>query len=462
MKSSRTILLFAIMLAAALVASYFGQSRRAAADAERPIMTVGTPLPVPRAVGRFDYLTIDAKYRRLLAVHTSSNELLVVNIDTGEIERRVAVGPGHGVAIDVYDGKVFVGTEDGYISQLNRRWLVENQRIYTSGPVDAVVFDPRNGRLYADHADGTEVWVVQGKTDKLMQFPVTIGKGPEFLDYDPVTDKIYQNITSTNSVAVIDPGTGTVVANWPVTGAQRLSGLAIDGRGKRLFTAGTNGKLAVLDLTNGQQTQAIDIAPRVDQIAYDPVADKVYCASGTGLLSVVGETSEGFGHIGDVTIPRGAHTLAIDPKTHNVWIAYGGDSTDYVMKISPPASPSPSPSAPTQGVVTGTVTYVQRVALPPNSVVHVEIDDFVSANVPAVKIAETDIQVTHQVPIAFSVPYDLAKIDTTHHYYLNARILTSGTLIYYNKTGIPIITYNNPTAQIQVVVEPFNALVPGM
>src|SRR5215469_17047504 len=137
MKSLRTTLVFATLLAAALVASYFAESRRAAADSDRPIMTVGTPLPVPRSVGRFDYLTIDDKYRRLLAVHTSSNELLVVNIDTGEIERRVAVGPGHGIAVDVYDGKVFVGTDDGYISQLNRRWLVENERIYTNGPVDA-------------------------------------------------------------------------------------------------------------------------------------------------------------------------------------------------------------------------------------------------------------------------------------------------------------------------------------
>ena len=461
MKPLRTLFVFAVFLIAVLVAAYGVTSRRAVADSEQPIMTVGTPLPVPRSVGRFDYLTIDEKYRRLLAVHTSSNELLVFNVDTGEIERRVAVGAGHGVAVDAYDGKIFIGTEDGYVSQLNRRWLVENQRIYTNGPVHAIVFDPHNGRLYADHADGTEVWVIQGKTDKLMQFPVVIGKGPQFLDYDPISDKIYQNITSTNSVAVIDPGTNTVVANWPVTGAKGLTGLAIDGRGKRLFTAGVNGKLAVLDLTSGQVTQVIDIAPRVDQIAYDPVASRVYCASGTGLLSVVGETNEGLAHIGDVPVPRGTHTLAIDPKTHNVWIAYGGDTNDYVLKISPPASPSPSPPAPTQGVVSGTVTYVQRVALPPNSVVHVEIDDVTVVST-LVKIAEADIQATHQVPIAFSLPYDLSKIDTTHHYVLNARILTGGVVIYFNKTAVPIITYNNPTAQIEVRVDPFNALVPGM
>jgi len=456
MKSHRTIIAFAALLLAAAVASYGVTSRRAAEGAEGPIMTVGAPVPVPRAVGRFDYLIIDEKYRRLLAVHTSSNELLVVNIDTGEIERRVAVGRGHGVAIDILDGKIFVGTEDGYISQLNRRWLVENQRIYTNGPVDAIVFDPRNRRLYADHADGTEVWVVQANADKLMQFPVTIDKGPEFLEYDPVSDKIYQNITSTNSVAVIDPGTNAVIASWPVAVARDLRGLAVDGKGKRLFTAGVNGKLAVLDLGTGQVIQTIDIAPRVDQIAYDPIADRLYCASGTGLLSVIGETGEGFGHIGDVPIPRGTHTLAIDPKTHNVWIAYGGDTNDYVMKISPPPSPSPSPPAPGQGVVSGTITSVQGATLPPNATLHAGI---VHVTIPPTatteEVAAINVPVTHQIPIAFSIPYDLAKIDPKESYALSVAIFAAnGKPMFYTKTLIQVITNNNPTALIEVRLDP--------
>ncbi len=347
MKPFRILIVSLAALAIALVASTATHPRSASADSERPIMTVGTPIPVPRAVGKFDYLTIDAKYRRLLAVHTSSNELLVINLDTNEVERRINVGPGHGIAVDEYDGKIFVGTEAGYISALNRHWLVENERIYVNGPVDAMTFDSKSGRLYADHADGNEIWIVQGKTDKLLQFSVQIAKDPDVLEYDPVSNKIYQNIRSTNSVAVIDPDTRSVLATWPLAPVTDPSGLAVDGKGKRLFSAGTNGKLAVIDLTTGAVTQALDIAPRVDQIAYDAVANKLYCASGTGLLSVLGDVNGEFGRIGDVSIPRGAHTLAVDPKTHNVWIAYGGDQNDYVLKISPPiSSPSPPPVPP--------------------------------------------------------------------------------------------------------------------
>ena len=137
-----------------------------------------------------------------------------------------------------------------------------------------------------------------------------------------------------------------------------------------------------------------------------------------------------------------------------MWIAYGGDTNDYVMKISPPASPSPSPSAPTQGVVSGTITYLQRVALPSNAIVHVEIDDVTLEDAPMVKIAAVDIPATHQVPIAFSLPYDLAKIDPRNRYALNVTIMANGELLFLNKTRIPIITYSNPTAQIEVRVDP--------
>ncbi|HME82493.1 MAG TPA: YncE family protein [Candidatus Eremiobacteraceae bacterium] len=343
MRMPRFILL-SLALAGMAIASLSSPRDSHAADVTpRQLMTVAAPIAVPRAIGHFEQLAVDDKYRRLLAVHTSSNEMLVINLESGEVERRVTVGPGYGVAVDVYDGKIFVGTSDGYVSQLNRRWLVENQRIYTNGPVGATAFDPKNGKLYAAHADGAEDWVIAGKTDKLAQFPVAVPKGPSTIVYDPATDKLYQNITPASSVVVIDPTTNTVSATWTLGQATEPQGLAIDSKGKRLFSAGSNGKLAVLDLTSGQVTQTIDIPPRTDQIAYDPVLNKLYCASGTGLLTIIGDNGEAFDRIGDVTIPRGAHTLAIDAKTHNVWIAYGGDQNDYVVKLSPPASPSPSP-----------------------------------------------------------------------------------------------------------------------
>ncbi len=313
-----------------------------AAVADVQLLSAAPAIAVPREAGRFDYLAVDGQYRRLLAVHTSSNDLLVVNMDTGLIERRVRTGAGHGVALDVKHGKIFIGTEDGIVDVVHRRYLVENDRITVPGVADAVTFDPKNDMVYADHADSSEVWVIDSRNNKL-RGAIPIPKGPEYLEYDPVTDRVYQNITSNNTVAIIDPQSNAVSGSWSIAPAADPRGLAVDGAGRRLFSAGSNGKLAVIDMNTGSVAQAIDIPPRVDQIAWDAGLQRLYCASGLGLLAVIGITSEGFGHLGDVTIPRGAHSVAVDPKTHDVWVAYGGDQNDYVMKLLPP-SPSPAPS----------------------------------------------------------------------------------------------------------------------
>ena len=302
----QTRILFIIIALCAIALAAFDPRSGRAADIPRQLMTVGVPIAVPRAVGRFEQLIVDDKYRRLIAVHASSNELLVVNLDSGEVERRVVVGPGRGVAIDVFDGKILVSTDDNYVSQLNRRWLVENQRIYLSGPVGSVAFDSKRNRLYASQVDGTQLWVIQAKADKLTQFPVAVPKGPSSIVYEPLTDRLYQNITSINSVIVIDPSTNTVVGTWPLGEATDPRGIAVDYKGRRLFSAGSNGKLDVLDLATGKVISTIDIPPRNDQIAYDAGLNTLYCASGVGLLTVVGETGQGFNRIGDVTIPRGA------------------------------------------------------------------------------------------------------------------------------------------------------------
>jgi len=112
--------------------------------------------------------------------------------------------------------------------------------------------------------------------------------------------------------------------------------LAVDSTRHRLYSAGANGKLAVLDTRSGALVASVDIAPRVDQIDLDPGTARVYCASGTGLLSVAQGTDAGATALGNVVVPRGTHTLAVDPKTHAVWIAYGGQQTDFLMKLTPP------------------------------------------------------------------------------------------------------------------------------
>lgn len=115
------------------------------------------------------------------------------------------------------------------------------------------------------------------------------------------------------------------------------------------------------------------------------------------------------------------------------------------------ACAAPPPRLP--GTLTGVVTYRERMALPPNAVVEVQLQDVSRADAPAQTIAEQVITPTTQVPIPFELKYDPASIDPRNRYAVAARITADDELLFINTTAYPVITGGNPTANVEVVVE---------
>jgi putative lipoprotein len=104
--------------------------------------------------------------------------------------------------------------------------------------------------------------------------------------------------------------------------------------------------------------------------------------------------------------------------------------------------------------VSGTVTYRERIALPPDAVVSVQIRDVSLADAPAQVMGEQIIENPGQVPIPYDVAYDPNDIDERHTYAAAARIVDgSGKLLFITTTIFPVITRGNPTEDVQLLVE---------
>lgn len=103
--------------------------------------------------------------------------------------------------------------------------------------------------------------------------------------------------------------------------------------------------------------------------------------------------------------------------------------------------------------VTGAITYKQRIALPEDAVVNVQIQDTSIADAPAEVIGEQTIESTGQVPIPYEICYDPDQIQDNHTYTMRARITDSqGNLLWINDTAIPVITNGNPTENVEIPV----------
>jgi putative lipoprotein len=103
--------------------------------------------------------------------------------------------------------------------------------------------------------------------------------------------------------------------------------------------------------------------------------------------------------------------------------------------------------------VTGTVSYRERLALPPGAVLKVQLLDVSRADAPAAVLGEQVITAGgRQVPFAFEIAYDPARIDPRMTYAVSARIEEGGRLRFISDQRHAVITRGAPS-QVDLVLK---------
>jgi len=109
------------------------------------------------------------------------------------------------------------------------------------------------------------------------------------------------------------------------------------------------------------------------------------------------------------------------------------------------ASVEPQTGGSASAQVTGTVTYRERIALPPTAVVKIELVDVSRADAPAVVLGEQLIETAgKQVPFSFAITYDPAAIDERMSYAVQARIEVGDRLLLISDQRYAVITRDAP------------------
>lgn len=326
MSTKSLLLSMSVIAAAAMVPT-------AAKATSTPVLKAENPIEISQTAKRFDLMTVDMTHHRLLAAHSRADALTVVNLKRPGHHRDIPLkGESAGVAVDQTDGKYFVGTTKG-VAVVSSKRLQQIAFIKTPGPVDAMVFDSVNDRLYAGHDDGKELWVIDAKHNMIAGH-IDIPAAPELMALDKTTQRLYLNIKPKNELVSIDLAQNKIVHQWSTLPVQSPHGLVMDAPDHTLFVAGHSPNVAEYSLPSGKQRGAINIGPgHVDQIAYDPGLHRLYLPS-SGRLVVV-SIEPGRNHVlGSVPIPKGTHSLAVDPATHKVWISYAAQHS-YVQAFKP-------------------------------------------------------------------------------------------------------------------------------
>lgn len=84
--------------------------------------------------------------------------------------------------------------------------------------------------------------------------------------------------------------------------------------------------------------------------------------------------------------------------------------------------------------ISGSASYRERIALPPQAVFEATLEDISRADAPATVLGRTRMASPGQPPIRFQIEYDPAAIETRHRYVLRARITLDGQLMFTTDT----------------------------
>ena len=286
-----------------------------------PLLVDGPVITLPDSAGKFDFLEIDAARHRLLAAHEKDDTADFIDLTTLKVITRLKLGSVVHIITDPETGRYFVSAQgEQTMIALEGDTLKEIGRVKLPGELDALVLVPRHHRVYAAHDNGSHLWAIDTQT-LAPEGEVVIPGAPEYVTYDSAADRIYLNIKTTDEVVVIDPGTNQITAHWPTAPAKSPHGIALDAARGRLYVAGGNGIAVALDLASGQVVSSTEIAKAVDQAAFDPKANRLYCA-GAEKLSVVQVSDAGLTLLGHVATNATAHNVAVDHATGDVWTTY--------------------------------------------------------------------------------------------------------------------------------------------
>jgi YVTN family beta-propeller protein len=302
---------------------------------QKPGYHVIRTLPIG-GVGAWDYLTVDPEARRIY-------------ISRGT----------HTMVIDEDSGKVVGDIPD----TLN---------------VHSIVLLPELGRGFTSNGSSNTVTIFDVKTLALIKQVPTTGQGPNGTIYDPASKHLFTFNRPSNNATAIDPATGSVVGTiglgggitefaaadgqghifvhiqdraqivvfdsqklviehvWPLAPCAGPTGMAMDTVHRRIFS-GCDKMMAVTDADSGKVITTLPTGPGVDMTGFDPGTGMAFSSNGgDGTLTVVHEDSpDKFTVVAQVPTKQGARTLALDPKTHHVFV------------VTAEFTPAPAPTADT-------------------------------------------------------------------------------------------------------------------
>ena len=298
--------------------------------------------------GWWDYLTIDASARRAYVSH--GTHVVVVDLDSEKVVGDIPDTQGvHGIAIAATLNRGYTSNgRANNVTVFDLKTLKPLEQIATGRNPDAILYHPGTNRVFTFNGQSKDSTVIDAASGKVLA-TIPLGGKPEF----PANDgkgKIYVNIEDTHEIAEVDASGLSVTKRYNLTGCEEPSGLAMDTAKRHLFSVCGNKVMAISDPDGGKVVTTLPIGEGADGAGFDAEKGLAFSSNGDGTLTVVRNTGGKYEVAETVQTQRGARTMAIDTKTHKVYLP--------TAEFGPTPAPTAQQPRPRPPMLPGSFTLV--------------------------------------------------------------------------------------------------------
>lgn len=294
--------------------------------------------------GGWDYVSADSTSQRLYVSHAT--KVFVINTANqsviGEIPDTLGV---HGIAVAANLARGFVSDgRDNTVTVFDLNTLKTLSKIDVKGRnPDAIVYEPASKRIFTFNGASHDATSIDAITGAVLTTFALDGK-PEFAQVDG-KGHIYVNNEDKSEVYEIDAQKNAVVNHYSIAPCQSPSGLALDNAKRRLYSVCENKIMVISNPDTGKVLGSAPIGAGADGVVFDD--GYAFSSNGQdGTITVVGEPSPGkFETLATIATQRGARTIAVDPKTHKLYLPTAEFGAPEETKDGKKARPSIIPGS---------------------------------------------------------------------------------------------------------------------
>ena len=296
----------------------------------------------PGAVGGWDYVTFEPA-RSYLYLGRREQGVSVYDARAGKLVGSIQNSAGANAAklVEEFD-RGYTVNEDGSSTVFQLSTLKTLERVKLGEDADNAFYDPATGQLAFMMGDSKQIAFVEAKSGKLLGKLAMDSSKLESAAPDG-QGSLFVAERDRNRVVRIDVAQRKLTAEWPTTGCEQPTGLALDQAGKRIFVGcrGSKPVLAVLDAETGRVVATPEIGRGNDGVVYDAQEHRIYTSNGVDANLVIYDQVDPDTYKLEQAVgtrPQ-ARTMALDPASKKLYLVTAEGVVDPAREINRGAAP---------------------------------------------------------------------------------------------------------------------------